>query len=74
MIFQDISRILKEVDKGTLLDEFILFVDAHVFHLLLCFNEMIGLDLFGSVSPLVTELLQFVATVHIVEDGEFGSQ
>ena len=61
------------VDKSSLLDVVILGVDADVLHLLLGVSEVSQLLLLGNVGPGACELLSLIARVHIVEDGELGT-
>ena len=68
-----LTRVGKEIDKGSLLDEIVFVVDANVFHLFFGGNEVIGLNFLSSVSPLSSQLLSLVTRVNIVEVGELGS-
>ena len=61
------------VDESSLLDVIVLRVDADVLHLLLGVSEVSQLLLFGDISPGAAELLGLIARVHVVEDGELGT-
>lgn len=68
------ARVFQEVNKSTLLDELVFLGNANIFHLLFSVNQMLHLELFNGISPLVTELLGLVARVNVVENRELGSQ
>lgn len=74
VLLQNVSRVLKEVDESTLFHELVLVVDTDVLHLFFRMNQMSGLFLFYLVNPLVGQLLELVASVDVVEDGEFRSK
>jgi len=61
MTFQDVPRVLEEVDDSTRLYELVLFIDTNVLHLLFGCNQMLSLNLLYSVSPLVAQLLDLIA-------------
>ena len=73
-MLERVPGVFKVVDQGTLLDEVVLIVDVSVLHLLLSVHQVTGLYLFDHVSPLSGDLLELIASVHIVEDGELGAQ
>jgi len=64
----------QEVDHCSLLNEFILFINSGIFELLFGVSQMLVLDDFNIVSPLVTELFVLVVGVHIVECCEFWTK
>jgi len=74
VLLQNVSRVLKEVDESTLFHELVLVVDTDVLHLFFRMNQMSGLFLFYLVNPLVGQLLELVASVDVVEDGELRSK
>ena len=73
MIFNIDARGGEEVYESALLDEVVLAVDTHVLNLLLGWHEPLHLGLLSSVSPLRDKLLSLVASVHIVEVSELGT-
>ena len=73
MSLKSSSRVLKVVNKSSLLDELVLSVDAHVFHLGLSVDQVLHLDLLSSVNPLGSHLSDLVLGVDVVEDGELRS-
>ncbi len=62
------------VDQRSLLYEVVLSLDSNVVHLLFGVHEMLGLFLFGNISPHGAELLSLVSRVHVVEHGKLGSE
>lgn len=73
VIFELVTRVLKEVDHGSLLDEIILIVETNVLDLLFGVYEMAHLLLFDHICPLRVQLLSFVASIGVVEDGKLGT-
>lgn len=73
VIFELVTRVLKEVDHGSLLDEIVLIVETNVLDLLLGVDEVAHLLLFDHICPLRVQLLSLVASVGVVEDGELGA-
>jgi len=73
VIFELVTRVLKEVDHGSLLDEIVLIVETYVLDLLLGVYEMAHLLLFDHIRPLRVQLLSLVASVGVVEDGKLGT-
>ena len=67
-------RISKEVDKGSLLDELVFGIDSVIFELLLSVSEVLSLDFFDGIGPLVTELSVLVGGIDVVEHREFRSK
>jgi len=64
----------QEVNECSLFDGFVLFVNSGIFELLFGVSQVLVLDNFNVVSPLITELLVLVVGVHIVEGSEFGTK
>jgi hypothetical protein len=74
VVLEVVAAVGEVVNEGALLDEVVLLVDADVLHLGLGVHEVDHLALLGNVSPLAGELLSLVTGVHIVEDGELGTE
>ncbi len=62
------------VDQRSLLYEVVLSLDSNVVHLLFGVHEMLGLFLFGNISPHGAELLSLVSRVHVIEHSKLGSE
>jgi len=61
----------QEVSEGSLLDEFVLFVNSVILELLFGVFEVIALGHLSGVSPLVGKLSELVVGVDVVEHREF---
>jgi len=72
MVLEINSGVLQEVDEGALLHELVLVVNSHVLHLLLGVLEVLHLSLLNNISPDISELLELVVGVDVVEHGELG--
>lgn len=49
-------------------------MNSDIFELLSCGSQMDELLLFSNISPLSTELLSLISSVHIVEGGELWTK
>lgn len=63
----------EEVDQGSLLNEFVFFINSAILELFFCFSQVLVLNHLGRISPLVGELSVFISRVDIVEDWELWS-
>ena len=73
-VLLDVELLVGEVvDERPLLDVVVLAVDAHVLHLLLRVSQVAQLLLLSHVRPRVAQLLSLVTRVHVVENGELGT-
>ena len=64
----------QEVNQSSLLDEFVLVVNAVEFKLLLCKFQVFVLHHFDRISPLIAQLSVLISGVGVVEDGELGAR
>ena len=64
----------KEIGKSSLLNKVIFFVQSDVLHLLFGVDKRHVLNFFNLISPLVTQLHDFISGVDVVENGELGSK
>lgn len=70
MCFSTKLWVCEEVDQCSLFNKLVFFVDSVVFKLFFGVSQMLILDHFATISPLICELGVFISWVDIVENWE----